>query len=102
MQGETKTTTDHDEIRRWAEDRGGSPARIHNAFGAAPTACVLQIDFVHEKYNDDVEPIAWDEFFRLFDQENMVLVYQTETEGGKRSCFGRIVRRENVPQAVIE
>jgi hypothetical protein len=102
MSGEMKTTTNHDEIRQWAEGRGGRPARIHNTFGASPDASVLQIDFLHDKYDDDVEAISWDEFFALFDREDMVLVYQTETEGGKQSCFGRIVRRQNVPQAVIE
>jgi hypothetical protein len=25
---ESKTTTDHDEIRRWAEERGGKPAKV--------------------------------------------------------------------------
>jgi len=102
MAGETKTTRDHEEIRRWAEDRGGRPARLHHAFGAKPESCHLQIDFLQEKYNDDVEPIAWEAFFELFDREQMVLVYQTETEGGKKSCFARIVKQEGVAQALIE
>lgn len=102
MAGETKTTTNHEEIQQWAQSRGGRPARIHNSFGAPADGSVLQIDFLHEKYNDDVEEITWEDFFAMFDREHMVLVYQTETEGGKPSCFGRIVRQENVPQAVIE
>ena len=28
MAGESKTTTDHDEIRRWVEERGGRPAAV--------------------------------------------------------------------------
>ena len=102
MAGETKTTTNHDEIRRWAHDRGGRPSRIHNTFGSTLDSCVLQIDFLHDKYDDDVQEITWEEFFDLFDREHMVLVYQTETEGGNLSRFGRIVRQESVPQAVIE
>ena len=27
MAGDSKTTTSHDEIRRWVEERGGRPAR---------------------------------------------------------------------------
>lgn len=102
MSGETKTTTNHEEIRQWAADRGGRPARIHNTFGSTQDSCVLQIDFLYDKYDDDVKEVTWDEFFELFDREQMVLVYQTETEGGKLSRFGRVVKKEGVPQAVIE
>jgi hypothetical protein len=28
MAGESHTTTDHGESRRWAEERGGRPARV--------------------------------------------------------------------------
>ena len=99
MSGETKTTSDHEEIQRWAQDRGGTPACVHNPLANSTD---LRIDFLHEKYNDDVRGISWEEFFRIFDQQRMVLVYQTETEGGKLSRFGRIVKSDNVAQALIE
>ncbi|MCI0632141.1 MAG: hypothetical protein L0Y44_15970 [Phycisphaerales bacterium] len=102
MPGETKTTTDHQEIRQWVQDRGGRPVRVRNTFGSTSDTCVLQIDFLFEKYNDDVEEIGWEEFFTLFDREHMVMVYQTETEGGRESRFARIVRQDSVAQAVIE
>ena len=102
MSGEIKTTTDHEEVRRWAQDRGGSPACVHNPFNTAGETSELRIDFLHEKYNDDVREVTWEEFFALFDRQRMVLVYQTETEGGKVSRFGRIVRPDGVAQALIE
>lgn len=102
MSGETKTTTDHEQIRTWAQERGGRPARVHNAFGSKREDCILQIDFLHDKYDDDVEELTWDAFFEMFDRENMVLVYQTETEGGRPSSFGRIVRQAGVAQALID
>jgi hypothetical protein len=52
--------------------------------------------------DDGVQEIGWDEFFAILDREGMVLVYQNQTESGKLSRFGRIVRREAVAQAVIE
>jgi len=33
MAGETKITTDHDEIRRWVEARGGKPATVKGTGG---------------------------------------------------------------------
>jgi hypothetical protein len=102
MNGDTKTTTDHNEIRRWAEDRGGRPVRVHGVFGKTGDATDLRIDFLFDKYDDDVEQISWEDFFAQLDREQMVLVYQTETEGGSTSRFARIVRKEDVQQAVIE
>ena len=102
MSGDTKTTTDHDEIRAWAEARGGRPVQVTNAFAAQPGEAHLRIDFLHDKYDDGIREVGWDEFFRVFDQHDMVLVYQSETEAGALSRFGRIVRREAVAQAVIE
>jgi hypothetical protein len=102
MSGDTKSTTDHDLIRKWAEDRGGRPVRVLNVFGAQPDESHLRIDFLFDKYDDGVQQISWDEFFAIFDREGMALVYQTETESGILSRFGRIVRSNAVPQAIIE
>ena len=102
MNGDTKTTTDHDEIRRWADERGGRPVRVPGVFGKVADATDLRIDFLFDKYDDDLEQITWEDFFAQFDRETMALVYQTETEGGAMSRFGRIVRRHEVSQAIIE
>ena len=44
MAGESKTTTDHDEIRRWVEERGGRPARVTDT-GSDGDPGILRIDF---------------------------------------------------------
>src|SRR4051794_34732042 len=44
-ESESKTTTDHDEIRRWAEERGGRPATVEGTEGGGEDAGVLRIDF---------------------------------------------------------
>lgn len=101
MNGETKVTTDHDEIRRWAQERNGRPVSVkHDPLN--PNGCTIQIDFLYDRFDDNIHEISWDEFFDAFERDEMALVYQTETEGGRMSRFGRIVRRVNVPQAVIE
>ena len=42
--GSSKTTTDHEEIRRWVEARGGRPACVRGTGGRGDTG-MLRIDF---------------------------------------------------------
>ena len=44
MAGSSHTTTDHDEIRKWAEARGGKPATVKRTESDGE-AGVLRIDF---------------------------------------------------------
>ena len=41
----SKVTTDHDEVRRWAEARGGKPAIVTRTEGAHGEPGILRIDF---------------------------------------------------------
>lgn len=102
MTGESKITTDHDTIRRWAEERGGQPVAVTRAGGNLSTDTDMRIDFLNERWNEEVEKISWEEFFQRFDERNMAMVYQDETEGGRKSRYCKLVRREEVDQAVIE
>jgi hypothetical protein len=84
---ESKTTTDHDEIRQWAEDRGGRPAAIRTKGEGG----ILRIDFGEPE--EEFEAIGWDEFFRIFDENNLAFLYQDETGSGKTSRFNKFVDR---------
>jgi hypothetical protein len=65
------STTDHLEIRRWAESREAVPI--------ADRAQGLGFDF--PDYDDDVDPITWDRWFDEFDARDLEFVYQlSETE----------------------
>src|SRR3712207_5562878 len=55
---ESKTTTDHDEIRRWAEERGGKPATVAGTESGGDDAGVLRIDFPGGE-GDRLEEISW-------------------------------------------
>jgi hypothetical protein len=74
---ETKVTTDHEEIRRWAEERGGKPAAVvgpeeeHVAGG-------LRIDFPDYDSGEELQEISWSEFFEKFDEQNLSFFYQEE------------------------
>ncbi|MDQ3890665.1 MAG: hypothetical protein M3312_08990, partial [Actinomycetota bacterium] len=67
MAGESKTTTDHDEIRRWVEERGGRPASVKGT-GDGDDAGILRIDFPGVGDETSLEEIGWDEFFEKFEE----------------------------------
>jgi hypothetical protein len=83
-------TTDHDKIRRWAEERGGKPATV-KATQAHGEPGVLRLDF--EPRDEALEPIDWDDFFEKFDKEELAFLYQDRTEDGKISRFHKLVNR---------
>ena len=92
MAGDSKQTTDHDEIRRWVEDRGGRPARVRGT-GGDDDPGILRIDF--PGYGDDaaLEEIGWEEFFEKFEENGLAFVYQDETSEGDESRFSKLVSR---------
>jgi DNA-binding MarR family transcriptional regulator len=88
---ETRTTTDHDEIRRWVEAHGGKPATVRGTGDGEPG--VLRIDFPGGTGEDQLEHISWDEWFQKFDRENLAFLYQDHKASGEDSTFFKLVRR---------
>jgi hypothetical protein len=84
-----KTTTDHDAIRKWVEERDGQPARVDASGGPG----ILRIDFAER--DEDLEPISWEEFFKIFDESDLAFLHQDKTEDGKTSRFNKFVDRED-------
>jgi hypothetical protein len=93
----TKVTTDHEEIRRWVEERGGWPAHVKGT-GEDGDPGVLRIDFPGYSGEDTLEPIPWDEWFRKFDEKNLAFVYQDKTASGEQSYFNELVSRDTVEE----
>ena len=90
----SKVTTDHDEIRRWAEARGGKPATVKRTEGAHGEPGVLRIDFPGYSGGGSLEEITWEQFFEKFEEAKLALVYQEETADGERSNFNKLVARD--------
>ena len=65
---EATTTTNHDEIRRWVEKRDGRPADVRTSGKGG----ILRIDFGEPE--DSLEPVEWDEFFRIFDVNKLAFL----------------------------
>jgi hypothetical protein len=85
-----KTITNHDEIRKWAEARGGRPARV-KATADKNGGGVLRFDFGDK--DDALEEIGWDAFFEIFEESDLALLEQDETKSGDRSRFSKFVSR---------
>ena len=92
-EGNSRTTTDHEEIRRWAEERGGRPATVKGTERGGEDAGILRINFPGTAADESLEDIDWDTFFNKFDDSNLAFVYQDETAEGEESRFGKFVRR---------
>lgn len=93
MAGESKHTTDHDEIRRWAEERNGRPATVASTHEDEDPG-LIRIDFPGYSGEDTLEEITWDEWFAKFDEQGLALVYQETTADGSTSSFNRLVKRD--------
>ena len=82
------TTTDHDTIRRWAEARGGRPARVADTDDEGGILC---IDF--REPDARLEEIDRETFFEVFEERKLASLFQEETAGGMTSRFNRFVAR---------
>jgi hypothetical protein len=87
---DSKTTTNHDEIRRWVEARGGRPAAVRETGGEAD-AGILRIDFGDQ--DEGLEAISWKELFKTFDENNLAFLYQEQTSEGAESRFNKLASR---------
>src|SRR3954463_6118160 len=78
---------DHDEIRRWAEERGGRPAVVRTGGEGG----ILRFDFGEPE--ESLEEISWEEFFQIFDENDIAFLHQDEVESGGTSRFFKFVSR---------
>ena len=89
---ESTTTTDHDEIRNWIEERDGQPAHVE---GTGDDSGLLRVDFENsDDADEDLEELSWDEFFETFEENDLDFLYQEETSAGKESRFSKFVSRD--------
>ena len=83
---EARRTRDHDTIRRWAEKRGGRPTMVEGTQ-------ILRIDFDDPDggRDENLVPVSWDEFFRVFDERGLEFLYQEHIHDGHISRFNKFV-----------
>ena len=79
-------TVDHEEIKHWVEERGGSPAKVKAVSGKSD---LLRINFPGYSGEDSLEEISWEEFFDQFEKHNLAFLYQDEPD----SRFNKLIAR---------
>lgn len=95
---QANVTTDHDEIRRWAEARDAQPACVKGT-GKRGDIGMLRLDFPGYGGEESLQHIGWEEWFEKFDERNLALLYQEQTAGGAQSNFNKLVSREAAKSA---
>src|SRR5688572_22142998 len=76
--GSSQVTTEHDEIRRIVESKGGRPACVRGT--ESGESCLLRIDYPGGAGEERLEPMDWEEFFQVFDESNLAMAYDTGRE----------------------
>jgi hypothetical protein len=79
-------TRDHEQIRAWAEERGGVPTVVKGTDG------LLRIDFVEGPRSggreSSLEQVDWDRWFEVFDESDLSFLFSPESD----SKFFKLVR----------
>jgi hypothetical protein len=85
MAGESKTTTDHDEIR--AGRRRAVVGRQTYTEKGDEEAGILRIRFPFVGHDHNLEDIDWDALFEKFEESRLAFRYQDHTKEGDTSRF---------------
>jgi hypothetical protein len=84
----SKTTTDHDEIRKWAEAHGGNPACVMGTGGKHDPGMIrLMFPNGHFANDENLHELSWEDWFQAFDANGLALVLDPT------SRFNKIVAR---------
>jgi len=96
------TTTDHDFIRRWVEERGGKPSRVKRT-GSGDDPGILRIDFPGYSGADSLEEIPWEEWFEKFDENELAFLHRDiKGDDGELDRFNKLVSRSGSDDEVEE
>lgn len=92
-QGLSRTTTDHNVIKGWAEERQAKPASVKGTGGNEVGVLRLVFPGYAEGKSQSLREISWDEFFKKFDENNLAFIYQDNTSSGVKSNFNKFIKK---------
>ena len=93
---DSKITIDHNEIRRWVEERGGHPARVKGTGRTGESSGgLLRIDYPGFSGAETLEEITWEQFFDQFEKSALAFLYQDQLENGETSRFSKLIDRNS-------
>src|SRR3954463_10288231 len=85
----SNVTTDHDEIRQWAEERGAKPSAVRGT-GGGDDIGMIRLDFPGYSGADSLEEITWDDWFQKFDESGSAFLFQQPPADGQQSTFNKL------------
>ena len=85
--GASLVTRNHDVIKHWAEERGAKPSTVPGTEHGDHLG-VLRFNFPGYG-GKDLEEVSWDEWFKTFDDRDLVFLYQEHLKSGDQSNFFR-------------
>lgn len=80
MDNNRRVTTDHDEIKEWAQKLNGIPERIDD-ITTSNDEVGIRIDFPRGEddmfFANDKFPreVSWEEFFQIFEEQELAFIY---------------------------
>lgn len=88
----SEKTTDHKAIKTWVKEHDGVPMKVKGT--EKGDSALLRIAFPDNKNSDsdNLEEISWEEFFKVFDENKLALLYQPEDDD---KLFTKLVNRDN-------
>ena len=91
--GQTLATRSHEVIQRWAEERKAVPATVPGT-NRGDREGVLRFNF--PGYGGDrLEEISWEQFFKTFDERELVFLFQERLSSGAQSNFFHLDRPDD-------
>lgn len=94
---DAKSTTDHQKIRSWVEERDGKPAAVKGT-GSGDEPGILRIDFPGYSGEESLKEITWEQFFDKFEKERLAFLYQEEAESGDVSRFSKLINHDTTDE----
>lgn len=82
----SKQTTNHDEIKKWAESQGMQPTAVAEETTGDVTG-LLRFSEGAPDTGSKLHSVTWDHFFDLFEQNDLALVHEADSK------FNKIVSR---------
>ncbi len=92
-----KTTVNHEFIKQWVEERGGTPSQVKGT-GTPEEPGLLRIDYPGFSGEDSLEPVEWEAFFAAFEAKELAFLYQDEGE----SRFSKFISRDRMEEESAE
>lgn len=87
--GRSLVTSNHEVIKRWAQERGAKPATIEGTErGDRPG--VLTFDFPGWRSGGRLREVSWADWFKTFDGRRLNFIYQEQQSNGRQSNFFRV------------